>query len=202
MTNDGEEYRGYLIIWEVRPVSGTDFWTGRAVVVMPAGLAPGKMIHPLDGSYFRTQNQAIDYVVERAKDCIDEMIEDGKLSSPRAKKILVVEDQPNMRRLLSIELSLMGFEPITARNGREGVDKVIFEKPDLVLLDITMPEMDGREAARILRARPDTKHIPIIAATALFRRVELNSCLEAGCNDYLIKPYTHMDLEKKLRAFI
>jgi CheY-like chemotaxis protein len=118
------------------------------------------------------------------------------------KKILIVEDHPDMRHLLSLELALMGFETITAQNGREGFEKAVSEKPDLVLLDIMMPEMDGREAARRLRAHPETKDIPIVAETALSREPELNSCLEAGCNDYLVKPFTLTDLEKKLRAFI
>lgn len=118
------------------------------------------------------------------------------------KKVLIVEDHPDMRRLLSLELELMGFEPITAQNGKEAVEKALSQKPHLVLMDILMPEMDGREAARILRANPETKDIPILAETALSRQTDLNSCLQAGCNDYLVKPFTYKDLEEKLRAFL
>jgi CheY-like chemotaxis protein len=118
------------------------------------------------------------------------------------KRILVVEDHPDMRQLLSLELELMGFEPITARGGKEAIETAISEKPDLVLLDICMPGMDGREAARLLRAMPATKDVLIIAETALCYQKDLNSCLQAGCNDYLVKPFTYKDLEEKLRAFI
>jgi CheY-like chemotaxis protein len=118
------------------------------------------------------------------------------------KKVLVVEDHPDMRKLLSLELELMGFEPITAQSGKEGIEKAISEKPHLVLLDILMPDMDGRDAVRILRANPETKDIPIVAETALSHQRELNSCLQAGCNDYLVKPFTYKDLEEKIRGFI
>jgi CheY-like chemotaxis protein len=118
------------------------------------------------------------------------------------KKILIVEDHRDMRKLLSLEIKLMGFEPITAENGREGVEKALSEKPHLVLLDIMMPEMDGRDAVRILRANPETKDIPALAATALSGYSDLETCLEAGCNDYLVKPFTYKELEKKLRTFI
>jgi DNA-binding response OmpR family regulator len=118
------------------------------------------------------------------------------------KKVLIVEDHPDMRKPLSIELEVMGFEPITAGGAKEGIEKAISEKPNLVLLDIFMPDMDGRDAARILRASPETKDIPIVAETALFSRRDLTSCLNAGCNDYLVKPFTFKDLEAKLRAFI
>lgn len=118
------------------------------------------------------------------------------------KKILVIEDHPDMRKLLSLELEVMGFEPITAGNGKEGVEKAIAEKPNLVLLDILMPDMDGRQTARLLRANPETKDIPIVAETALSNQKDLNSCLEAGCNDYLVKPFTYKDLEKKLQRLL
>jgi two-component system alkaline phosphatase synthesis response regulator PhoP len=96
----------------------------------------------------------------------------------------------------------MGFEPITAENGKEGVERALAEKPDLVLLDILMPVMDGLETVRTLRANSATKDIPILAETALSRQTDLNSCLQAGCNDYLVKPFTYKDLEEKLRSFI
>ncbi len=118
------------------------------------------------------------------------------------KRVLVVEDHPDMRKLLSLELELMGFEPIIARDAREGIAKAISEKPNLVLLDILMPDMDGRDAARILRSTPATKNIVIIAETALSYQKDLNSCLQAGCDDYLVKPFTYKALEKKLHDLI
>jgi len=118
------------------------------------------------------------------------------------KKVLIVEDHPDMRELLSWQIKLMGLEPITAMSAKEGVDKAIAEKPDLILMDVMLPGMDGREAVRILRAAPATKNVPIIAATALFRSMDLQSCLDAGCNGYIVKPFTFQELQVKLREFI
>ena len=118
------------------------------------------------------------------------------------KKILIVEDNPDMRKLLNLELELMGFEPILAGGGKEGIEKAISEKPHLVLLDIFMPDMDGRDTARILRRNPETKDIPIVAEMALSDRKDLSNCLRAGCNDYLVKPFSYKDLEEKLHGFI
>jgi len=118
------------------------------------------------------------------------------------KKVLIVEDHPDMRELLSWQIKLMGLEPLTAMSAKEGVDKAIAEKPDLILMDVMLPGMDGREAVRILRAAPATKNVPIIAATALFRSTDLQSCLDAGCNGYIVKPFTFQELQVKLREFI
>ena len=118
------------------------------------------------------------------------------------KKILVVEDHADMRELLAWQIELMGYVPITARLAKEGIEKAVAEQPDLILMDVMMPEMDGREAVRELRARPETKDIPILAATALFRTTDLKSCLDAGCNGYIIKPFTFQELQVKLREFI
>ena len=118
------------------------------------------------------------------------------------KKVLIVEDHADMRELLSWQIELMGFVPITAKHGKEGVEKALSEKPHLVLMDIMMPGMDGRETARALRANPETKDIPILAATALFRDSDLKSCLAAGCNGYIVKPFTFQELQAKLRELI
>ena len=118
------------------------------------------------------------------------------------KKVLIVEDHADMRELLAWQIELMGFTPIPAKHGREGIEKAITEKPDLVLMDIMMPGMDGWQAARELRAHPETKGIPILAATALFRDSDLKTCLEAGCNGYIVKPFTFQELQGKLREFI
>ena len=118
------------------------------------------------------------------------------------KKVLIVEDHPDMRELLSWQIELMGFFPIAAKHGKEGVEKAIVEQPNLILMDIMMPGMDGWEAARALRANPATRHIPILAATALFRDSDLKSCLEAGCIAYIVKPFTFQELQGKVRQFV
>ena len=118
------------------------------------------------------------------------------------KKILIVEDHADMRELLAWQIELMGFVPIAAKYAQEGVERAVAEKPDLILMDVMMPGMDGREAVRRLRAQPETKDIPILAATALFRSSDLKSCLDAGCNGYIVKPFTFQELQVKLREFI
>ncbi|HXV81867.1 MAG TPA: response regulator [Candidatus Binatia bacterium] len=118
------------------------------------------------------------------------------------KKILIVEDHADMRELLTWQIELMGFLPIPAKHGKEGVEKAVAEQPQLILLDIMMPGMDGWEAARTLRANPETKDIPILAATALFRDSDLRSCLDAGCNGYIVKPFTFQELQGKVQEFI
>ena len=118
------------------------------------------------------------------------------------KKVLVVEDHPDMRELLISQMELMGFSAIPAKHGKEGVEKAVQEKPQLILMDIMMPGMDGREAARLLRSHPETQDIPILAATALFRDADLKTCIDAGCNDYIVKPFTFQELQGKVQEFI
>jgi len=118
------------------------------------------------------------------------------------KKILIVEDHPDMRELLSWQIRLMGLEPVTAMSAQEGVDKAIAEKPVLILMDVMLPGMDGREAVRMLRAAPATKDVPIIAATALFRSTDLQSCLDAGCNGYIAKPIDTRRFLAQVQAFL
>ncbi len=117
-------------------------------------------------------------------------------------KVLVVEDHPDMRELLVWQMELMGFSAIPAKHGQEGVEKAVEEKPMLILMDIMMPGMDGREATRILRSNPITQDIPILAATALFREPDLKSCIEAGCNDYIVKPFTFQELRGKIQEYV
>jgi two-component system, cell cycle response regulator DivK len=118
------------------------------------------------------------------------------------QKVLIVEDHADMRELLTWQIELMGFLPIAAKHGKEGVEKAIAERPHLILMDIMMPGMDGWEAARALRANPATRDIPILAATALFRDSDLKSCLDAGCNGYIVKPFTFQELQGKVREFV
>ncbi len=96
------------------------------------------------------------------------------------KKILVLENHPDMLEVLKWQIELIGYSIITARHGKESVEKALEEKPQLNLMDIIMPVMDGREATRMIRANPETHNIPALAATVLFREFDLRSCLEAG----------------------
>jgi len=118
------------------------------------------------------------------------------------KKALVVEDHPDMSYLLTRQLKMLGFAVTSANNSMKGVEKALKEKPHLILMDIMMPGMDGREATRIIRSNRETQDIPILAATALFRESDLSSCIESGCNDYLVKPFTFKELKGKVKDII
>jgi len=117
-------------------------------------------------------------------------------------KALIIEDHPDILDVLSRQLKRLGFAVVSADNGMGGVEKAITEKPDLILMNIMMPGMDGLEATRLIRANPETKDIPILAITCLFRESELRGCIEAGCNDYIIKPFTFEKLQCKIQDFI
>lgn len=118
------------------------------------------------------------------------------------KKILIIEDHADMRELLTWQIELMGFAPVSAKRGIEGLEKAFAEKPVLIILDIMMPTMDGWQAARALKANPETKAIPILAATALFRDEDLKACIESGCNSYIVKPFTFHELQAKVKELI
>jgi two-component system, cell cycle response regulator DivK len=117
-------------------------------------------------------------------------------------KLLLVEDHNGIRHLLQNELERLGFAVIIAKNGKEGVETAIATKPGLILMNCKMPEMDGWQATRILRANPETKNIPILAATAMFQPSDIQACIDAGCNDYIVKPFTFVELQRKIKALI
>ena len=117
-------------------------------------------------------------------------------------KILLVDDNSDIRKVLQIHIRSMGFDSITAANGKEAVERAIAEKPDLILMDFVMPAMNGGEATQILRLIPNTKDIPILAMTALYRRSELQRCIDVGCNDYIVKPFPIDELQRKIKALI
>ena len=112
-------------------------------------------------------------------------------------KILVIENHAQMRDILVEILDLIGFTAITSKMVGNGVEKAVAEKSDLIVMDIMMPEMSGCEATRILRGNPQTKNIPILAATVLFRPFDLQRCTSNGCNDYIVKPFTVRQLRRK-----
>jgi CheY-like chemotaxis protein len=118
------------------------------------------------------------------------------------KKILIIEDHPDMLEMLGWEIELMGFIPIMAKLGEEGMAKALNEIPELIILDIMMPHMDGWEVVAQLRTHPEMKDVPIVAATALFRDRDLKKCIAAGCSDYIVKPFTFKELQVKVRKYL
>jgi two-component system cell cycle response regulator DivK len=117
-------------------------------------------------------------------------------------KVLLVEDHNGIRHVLQNELKRLGFDVIIAKNGKEGVARAIAAKPDLILMNSKMPEMNGWQAARILRADPEAKNIPILAATAMSQPSDIQAWIDAGCNDYILKPFTFDELLRKIKALI
>jgi len=118
------------------------------------------------------------------------------------KKALIVEDHPDTVEFLTLQLERLGFTVISASNGKEGVEKAIKEKPNLILMDIMMPVMDGREATRRIRSNPETKEIPVLAATAITKEDQLRECIEAGCNDYIVKPFAPNELVSRIEKLL
>ena len=122
----------------------------------------------------------------------------GKFMS---KYILVVEDQEDNRQILRDLLGNAGYELTEAENGEEAIAAVAKRRPDLILMDIQLPIMDGYEATRRIRTDPDLKSVPIIAVTSYALAGDEDKALEAGCNGYVCKPYSPRDLLAKVRAY-
>ena len=114
-----------------------------------------------------------------------------------ANRILVVEDNDDSRSMFVIILQrFYGYETIEAATGSEAVEKAIAEKPDLILMDLGLPDISGVDAAKAVKKNPTTEHIPIIAYTAWPSRIWKTKALNAGMVDYLEKP-VHMELIKE-----
>ncbi len=115
-------------------------------------------------------------------------------------KILLVEDHEEIWDFLSRRLKRRGFEVILAHDGRAGVDRTRSDRPDVVLLDMNLPVMDGWTAARELKASPDTASIPLIALTAHALAGDRDKAIEAGCDDYHPKPVDFSKLLSQIDA--
>ena len=116
------------------------------------------------------------------------------------KKILVIEDEPEMRRNLTTILRLERFHPLPAENGRVGVELAKKEKPDLVLCDVMMPELDGYGVIAALRANPENAAIPFIFLTAKGEKPDIRAGMSVGADDYLTKPVAKSDLLSAIRS--
>ncbi len=110
------------------------------------------------------------------------------------KKILIVEDDQDLRHVLQVHLELLGYDSILAVNGKEAVDLATSQVPDLIVMDIMMPQMNGLQAARLIRENPITRSTPILAMTARFTSEDKEECLRSGCDDYISKPFTSKQL--------
>ncbi|MCH2048325.1 MAG: response regulator [Trichodesmium sp. ALOHA_ZT_67] len=117
-------------------------------------------------------------------------------------KILLVEDNEMNRDMLSRRLIRKKFEVVIAINGVEGVEMSISEIPDIILMDMSLPELDGWEATKKIKANQQTKDIPVIAITAHAMTGDREKCLQAGCDDYDTKPVEFPRLLEKINNLI
>ena len=104
------------------------------------------------------------------------------------KKILIVEDDPDLVYVLQRLVGLLGHDTIVAKTGKEAVKTATSKLPDLIILDIMIPELDGFEVSRRIRGNQETQGIPIIAVTALTAYKDKQKCFQSGCNEYIPKP--------------
>jgi len=117
-------------------------------------------------------------------------------------KILLVEDNEMNRDMLSRRLQRRGYSVVNAEDGEKGLLLARSEAPDLILMDISLPAMDGWEVTRLLRANPSTCHIPIIALTAHAWVTDRDKAFEAGCDDYDTKPVEFGRLSEKIENLL
>lgn len=122
------------------------------------------------------------------------------MSTPSAKKILIVEDEKDILQLVKLYLEKEGYRTVTASTGSEGLAQVRTEKPDLVVLDLMLPEIDGLEICRRLRSTPDTSMLPIIILTAKAEESDTIVGLELGADDYVTKPFSPKTLVARVKA--
>lgn len=119
-----------------------------------------------------------------------------------AKKILVCDDEPYILMALTDAVEMEGYDCVTATNGREALQKAREERPDLIMLDIMMPYMDGFEVCRELKADAATRDIPVIMLTAKSQQVDIQKGKESGADDYITKPFRPSTLRKKFNEVL
>ena len=119
-----------------------------------------------------------------------------------SRRILVVEDHEENRRIMRDLLTAAGYEMIEALTGEEGIVLAERERPDLILMDIQLPGLDGYETTRRIKAQPALRAIPIIAVTSYALSGDDVKALEAGCDAYVTKPFSPRALLAKMREFL
>jgi DNA-binding response OmpR family regulator len=116
--------------------------------------------------------------------------------------ILVVDDDPVIQKLLSVNFEMEGYRVVTAGDGEEGLQKVANDRPDIILLDVMMPRMDGVEVVRRLKGDEATAAIPVILLSAKAQANDISGGLDAGADDYITKPFDPLELLDKVAALL
>ena len=117
-------------------------------------------------------------------------------------KILIAEDERDIRDLVAFTLRFAGYEVFSAANGEEAVELAPQVSPDLILMDVRMPRMTGYEACRIMKLNPDLKDIPIVFLSAKGQETEIQQGLEAGAEEYLLKPFAPDQLTSHVKTIL
>jgi CheY-like chemotaxis protein len=118
------------------------------------------------------------------------------------KRILVVEDDPLILNLIVILLEREGYDLVTAGSAEEGMDLAAARRPDLVLMDVALPGLDGLSATRKLKTREDTRSIPIIALTAQAMKEDVEKAAQAGCDGFITKPISTRPFLQEISRFL
>jgi DNA-binding response OmpR family regulator len=121
---------------------------------------------------------------------------------PGKKKILVAEDEPDIRGLVAFSLRYAGYEVVEATDGQEALDKALSELPDLILLDVRMPRMNGYEVCGSLKIEEATAKIPVLFLSARGQESEIKRGLELGAEEYILKPFAPNELYRRVGAIL
>lgn len=118
-------------------------------------------------------------------------------------RILLIEDDPDIQKMVRLSLKFQGGHEVSvASGGLEGLEKAAAENPDLILLDVMMPEMDGYETCKRLKSQPGTRHIPVVFLSARAQHAEIQKGRDLGAVGYLVKPFDPMTLSSQLDAIL
>lgn len=119
-----------------------------------------------------------------------------------SRKILLVDDSETVLQMEQMILAKSSYELILARDGEEGVAKALTTQPDLILMDVVMPKMNGFEAVKRLRENAQTRSVPIVMVTSKAEAESMETGYQTGCSDYIIKPIDHLELATKVKNLL
>ncbi len=117
-------------------------------------------------------------------------------------KILIAEDEPDIRELVAFTLQFAGYEVVSASNGEEAIQLAKDELPDLILMDVRMPRMTGYEACKILKQDPNLVETPVVFLSAKGQEAEIQTGLDAGADEYLLKPFAPDQLTERVKSIL
>jgi DNA-binding response OmpR family regulator len=117
-------------------------------------------------------------------------------------KILIAEDEKDIRELIIFSLTFAGFDVVSAVDGIEAVEKTLQTKPDLIMMDVRMPRMTGYEACARVKAIEETKHIPVIMLSAKGQEAEIQTGLDVGAYEYILKPFAPDELIQRVKDIL